>query len=267
MKKLALAILGMTMVSCAHERRWSDRANPVPGPKTEAAREVTFTPSSEISAGKAEADKLPETQNQKECINPDGTPCVETIVMGGLDKSVIDEYIRRHLLQLRSCYEQVLPIKPTLRGRVLTKFVIHGSGKVESARVMETTLGKPEVERCVLGVLRRIEFPEPLGGGRVEVDYPFSFAPAASASSNTPLGPIACAEPYYELFKRFGRHDGSQDCGKVNQKTGQVDVVDFEAVRWGRTWVFFRDNAAYGWVDHGKYQSCSEAWITNVCGK
>ncbi|MFX7845225.1 hypothetical protein ABTK14_23500, partial [Acinetobacter baumannii] len=27
----------------------------------------------------------------------------DTVVMGGLDKSVIDEYIRRHMPQLRAC--------------------------------------------------------------------------------------------------------------------------------------------------------------------
>lgn len=102
----------------------------------------------------------------------------ETIVMGGLDKSVIDEYIRRHLRQIRGCYEKQLNSNPRLAGRIATRFVISGSGRVTQAGVTSSSMGNATVEGCVLGILRRIEFPEPLGGGVVEVDYPFSFTPS-----------------------------------------------------------------------------------------
>ena len=102
----------------------------------------------------------------------------ETIVMGGLDKSVIDEYIRRHLRQIRGCYEQQLNSSPKLAGRIATRFVITGSGRVSQAGVTSSSMGNAKVEGCVLGILKRIEFPEPLGGGIVEVDYPFSFTPS-----------------------------------------------------------------------------------------
>ncbi len=102
----------------------------------------------------------------------------ETIVMGGLDKSVIDEYIRRHLRQIRGCYEKQLNSNPKLAGRIATRFVITGSGRVSQAGVTSSSMGNPTVEGCVLGILKRIEFPEPLGGGIVEVDYPFSFMPS-----------------------------------------------------------------------------------------
>jgi hypothetical protein len=103
----------------------------------------------------------------------------ETIVMGGLDKSVIDEYIRRHMPQLRACYERQLnSASGRLAGRIATRFVISGTGRVSQAGVTSSSIGNAKVEGCVLGVLRNIVFPEPLGGGVVEVDYPFSFTPA-----------------------------------------------------------------------------------------
>jgi hypothetical protein len=107
----------------------------------------------------------------------------ETIVMGGLDKSVIDEYIKRHMNQLRNCYTKELnSATGRLAGRIATRFVISGSGRVSQAGVTSSSMGNAKVESCVLGVLKRIVFPEPLGGGVVEVDYPFSFTPAVGGN-------------------------------------------------------------------------------------
>ncbi len=103
----------------------------------------------------------------------------ETIIMGGLDKSVIDEYIKRHMRQIRACYERELSGNQKLAGRISTRFVISGTGRVTQAGVESTSMNNPSVERCLTGVLRNIVFPEPLGGGIVEVSYPFGFVPAA----------------------------------------------------------------------------------------
>jgi hypothetical protein len=107
----------------------------------------------------------------------------ETIVVGGLDRSLIDEYIKRHIREIRACYEaQLNSSAGKLAGRMATRFVISGSGHVSQAGVTSSSLGNSKVESCVLGVLRHIMFPEPLGGGVVEVDYPFSFTPSISGN-------------------------------------------------------------------------------------
>lgn len=102
----------------------------------------------------------------------------ETIIMGGLDKSVIDEVVRRHMPQISNCYRRALNAGAPFSGRVLSRWVITGSGRVSNAGVETSSLGNTEVERCLVGVIQRMLFPEPLGGGVVEVSYPFSFAPA-----------------------------------------------------------------------------------------
>jgi len=33
----------------------------------------------------------------------------------------------------------------------------------------------PDVASCVAGVIKKIEFPKPKGGGNVQVNYPFVF--------------------------------------------------------------------------------------------
>jgi hypothetical protein len=43
-------------------------------------------------------------------------------------------------------------------------------------------LGDAELEACVAGVIRAIEFPRPDGGGVIQVNYPFEFHPGKEPS-------------------------------------------------------------------------------------
>jgi len=116
-----------------------------------------------------------------------GRPTVEvgnaqdTIIMGGLDKDLIDKIIKQHIREIRYCYEkEANKSTADLRGRVMMRFVIAASGRVSQSGVESTSLSNAGVEKCLVGVMQRIVFPEPLGGGIVEVSYPFLFAPAFS---------------------------------------------------------------------------------------
>ena len=98
-----------------------------------------------------------------------------SVVMGALDRSVIDSYIRRNLAKIRWCYEKELAKKPTLFGKISIKFTISKSGSVSRSSVKRTTMGNLAVERCVARQIKRIKFPKPKGGGIVVVNYPFVF--------------------------------------------------------------------------------------------
>jgi hypothetical protein len=45
--------------------------------------------------------------------------------------------------------------------------------------VESSSVGNTAMENCLLGVIKHMVFPEPLGGTLVEVSYPFSFTPSA----------------------------------------------------------------------------------------
>ncbi len=94
-------------------------------------------------------------------------------VRGSLSGEVIRRVIRRHLNEVRFCYEQQLTQQPDLQGRVLVSFVIGGEGTVLSAAVASSTLNHAEVEDCIATAVRRWTFPMPEGGGTVGVNYPF----------------------------------------------------------------------------------------------
>lgn len=97
----------------------------------------------------------------------------EADVRGSLSREVIRRVIRRHINEVRFCYEQELGNRPDLAGRVTVAFIISPTGSVSSANVANTTLSNARVESCITTAVRRWTFPAPDGGGIVGVNYPF----------------------------------------------------------------------------------------------
>jgi TonB family protein len=92
---------------------------------------------------------------------------------GSLDKEVIRGVIRKHLNEVKFCYEKVLAEKPDLTGRVMIQFTISADGSVVASVVQSSTMNNAVVEDCIVKAVRRWQFPAPTGGGIVIVSYPF----------------------------------------------------------------------------------------------
>jgi len=99
-------------------------------------------------------------------------------VRGTLDKEIIRRVVRRHLNEVKYCYQQALGRRPTLEGRLVTQFTIAPTGQVLAAVVQSSTLREVSVEACVVNAVKRWSFPAPDRGGLAMVSYPFTFAPA-----------------------------------------------------------------------------------------
>ena len=112
-------------------------------------------------------------------ITPEVLPGIVT-AQGALDKDIIRRIVRRHLNEVKYCYDQALVRQPKLDGRVVVKFTISGTGQVLASFVQSTTLGSPAVEMCVANAIKRWEFPAPRQGGLAIVSYPFTFSPAGN---------------------------------------------------------------------------------------
>jgi TonB family protein len=97
---------------------------------------------------------------------------------GSLDKEIIRRIIRRHISEVRDCYEPRLVEKPALSGRILVRFTINAEGTVISSILHSSTMNEPAVENCTVAAVGRWQFPKPLGGGQVIVTYPFVLTPA-----------------------------------------------------------------------------------------
>jgi len=100
----------------------------------------------------------------------------DPIILGALDRSLIDKVIKRHMAQIRYCYQRELTKNPGLKGKIVVKFVIAKDGSVSSANTKSSTMKAPTVESCINGRFMRMQFPEPKGGGIVIVSYPFFFS-------------------------------------------------------------------------------------------
>ena len=94
-------------------------------------------------------------------------------VRGALDKQIIRRIIRRHINEVKYCYQKELQTRPGLDGRVVILFTIAGTGQVVMARVQQSTMKNRNVETCIARAVRRWLFPKPRGGGIVIVSYPF----------------------------------------------------------------------------------------------
>lgn len=99
----------------------------------------------------------------------------ESEIIGGLDREVIAQYIKTQLGQILYCYERQLSASPDLYGKIAVKFTIAGTGQVETQSINDTTLKNRSVENCILGKVAKWKFPEPKGGTKVLVTYPFLF--------------------------------------------------------------------------------------------
>jgi len=102
----------------------------------------------------------------------------QAAVRGSLDKEIIRRIIRRHINEVKYCYEQELTKKPELGGRIMVQFTIAASGQVIASVLQNSTMSNARVENCTVQAVRRWEFPKPLGGGIVIVSYPFVLTPA-----------------------------------------------------------------------------------------
>jgi hypothetical protein len=103
---------------------------------------------------------------------------------GTLPKAVIDEKLKSAQPGIQACYERGLKAKPDLRGVVNINFVVSPEGKVAHAEALEVddALSDAATVDCILGEIRKLEFPEP-SGGRVFLNYPLKLEPPPPAAA------------------------------------------------------------------------------------
>jgi hypothetical protein len=109
-------------------------------------------------------------------IRPDELP-----VSGGVppDKEAeIMLLLQQREVSTRKCYQDVLNEKQdrAFQGNVKVVIALRPDGGAQDVRVVGTTLNNKEVEDCLVGTIRRFEFPPLAQGG--EVQYEFRFSPA-----------------------------------------------------------------------------------------
>jgi len=95
----------------------------------------------------AAAESTANTKTEGNVAEPDPVPTIapNVLIVGALDKSLINDGVRKSMPDIRTCYQQELPNTPDLAGNVRMKFVIAIDGRVHSASVKEGDLNSPPV--------------------------------------------------------------------------------------------------------------------------
>jgi len=129
------------------------------------------------TSGAISNSKGAEGLSSKRAVYTAGIPS-ETVVLGSMDPDIIRKILLDHLPQFRYCYQKELErLGSEVSGVVKLNFIIGASGYVSQAGVDGSSPLPVDVKKCVVGVLRGISFPEPNGGGTVEVRQPMNFYP------------------------------------------------------------------------------------------
>lgn len=101
--------------------------------------------------------------------------------VGSIDKELIRRVIRRHINEVKLCYEQELTKNSNLAGRLVVRFVIGVSGNVGASSKLSSTMSSPPAEDCIVRAVGNWVFPKP-EGGIVIVTYPL----VLKSSSDSP---------------------------------------------------------------------------------
>jgi hypothetical protein len=104
----------------------------------------------------------------------------DVAVKGALSKETIRRIVRRHLNEIKFCYEKGLRKRPDLSGRVSVRFLIEPTGGVKTAAVASSTTNDFSVDQCIAHTVSRMTFPMPKESGIVIVTYPFTLTSSDS---------------------------------------------------------------------------------------
>lgn len=99
----------------------------------------------------------------------------EAEALGGLDKALIAAVVQANIGQIKHCYERQLLVDNSIAGKVVAGWTIDGSGSVIATNIKNTTMNSAPVENCIQAKIKSWKFPQPKGGGKVLVSYPFLF--------------------------------------------------------------------------------------------
>jgi len=147
----------------------------------------------------------------------------EANVRGALDKEIVRRIVRRHMNEIKYCYEQQLARFPGLAGRVVVQFTIGGNGDVIASVLQSSTVANGALETCIVQAVHRWLFPSP-HGGLVIISYPFVLTPGDGV---TPYQPIADA-----LAILGGRASIVERVERVAARLGHRPISDPEVLAW-----------------------------------
>jgi pSer/pThr/pTyr-binding forkhead associated (FHA) protein len=106
-----------------------------------------------------------------------GDVATKTVVLGSIDPDLLRKILQEYLPQFRHCYQKELDKNSSkIKGVIDLEFTIGKSGIVVKTNVKARDSGfSNDGVGCLSSILKIIKFPEPKGGGIVDVRQPLNF--------------------------------------------------------------------------------------------
>ncbi len=102
----------------------------------------------------------------------------------GFPREVARRVIRRHINEIRFCYDQQRQSSPDLEGRMVLQLVVTKEGVVRNASVTQSSLDDDAFESCIAAAGRRWRFPSFDAGETLTITSPFVFSKPPPAPAN-----------------------------------------------------------------------------------
>lgn len=93
---------------------------------------------------------------------------------GSRDPEAITASINEQSASVEYCYQKRAKINPNLRGRIDLEIEIAPTGRVSTVKVIDSTLGDPELDSCIERAVKRWRFGS-VDSGPVKIRVPFIF--------------------------------------------------------------------------------------------
>ncbi len=116
--------------------------------------------------------------------------------IGALDEEATRKGFERASKGLMACYEKGAARVPFLAGDVAFYVRVAGDGSTKYAYVRDSSLGDRRVEECMLGVLKGIHWPQPVGGAEGEAKNDFHFEPGTDERPPVTWQPAQLGSPF-----------------------------------------------------------------------
>lgn len=100
------------------------------------------------------------------------------VTAGSFPPEVVKRMVRRNYPKMRECYERALLKDATVKGTIVTTFVIDATGAARGVKITGGTMHDAATTSCILGVFVGMMFPKPESGSvSVKYDLDFENAP------------------------------------------------------------------------------------------
>lgn len=103
------------------------------------------------------------------------TSACDDKVLGSIDPAVVRNILLNYLPQFRFCYQKELEKGFQGTSFINLHFKIGPSGNVLDSEAHSKSYFPDDIKRCLVSVMKVMQFPALLGGGTAEVEQPIYF--------------------------------------------------------------------------------------------